>query len=204
MKSIIGLCIGVFLGAFAAYIYFINVNMAGAAGYVFAIIGGSSGIVGAMAYFFRTYYEHQLELVADKHKLKFSKTYQLRTDAISEIHGRLLDLYEAVKEFAGTGGSEEAGSAKWLEAVERVRIARNTFIDTIARRGLYMPKKLAKKTRALSGHFYGHHVRFTMLKSHPKEERSEEVKKWCDANEQLPALLEELEKEFTDVLGFTD
>lgn len=203
-QLIIGLCIGIFLGAFAAYLYFINVNMTGAAGYVFAIVGGLSGIMGAAGYFFRTHYEHQLELVADKHKLEFSKTYQLRTDAIAEAHGRLLDLYEAVGEFSSTGGSEEAGSPKWLKAAERIRVARNEFIDAMARRGLYMPKELAKKTRALSGTFYGHHVRFTMLKSHPEELRSEEVRKWCDANEQLPTLLVELEKEFTEALGFKD
>jgi hypothetical protein len=215
MKLIIGLALGLFVGAFAAYQYLISVKVADAAGYMFASFGGMAGIVGAACYFIRSHYEHKLKqastdyeyklgILTEKLKLRDSKTYQLRTDAIAEVHGRLIDLYDATYEFPSTGGSEPAGSEKWLEAVERIRVARNAFIDTMARRGLYLPEELAAATRKLSGNFYGHHVRLTMLKEHPDETRSAEVKAWCDENEQIPLRLKELEKQFTKTLGFID
>jgi hypothetical protein len=199
----VGLIVGLIIGFFATYIYFVSTNANAAGQKILGWVGGIAGIVGATAYFCQKYIEHRLGVESERLKIRFTKTYSLRADAIAEAHGKLLDLYEAVDEFQFNGG-REVGSEKWVAASNRINEARNNLIDFLARKQLYLPKPTTKKIRELLGKVYGSHLRYGMLKEYSKEERSAEVKKWLDEKEQLPVYLAQLEEDFRDALGFVD
>ncbi len=200
---LVGLCVGAAVGFFLAYLYFVSVTLSGAVERVFGFVGGSIGIIAAVAYACRTYVEYLLGVEADQKKIRFSKTYELRAEAISEAHGKLLDLYDATNEFPQTGGTE-TGSPKWMAASNRIGEARNSLIDFLSRKQLYLPKETATKIRKLLQVVYGSHIHYTLLKEFPQPERSEEVKNWLKTKEQIPTHLAKLEADFRSALGFVD
>jgi hypothetical protein len=198
----IGLFSGLLIGSLIAYLWFISMNMAGVAGYLLALVGGSGGLVAAIAYFCRQYVEYRLGIEAEETKIRFSKTYQLRAEAISEAHGRLLDLHDATSDFSMRGLINNSPERE--VAVTHINEIKNRLIDFLSRKQLYLPKATAAKIRELFQLVYGSHIRYTILKEHPAEERSAEVQKWLKANEQIPDYLAQLEDDFRKVLGFID
>jgi hypothetical protein len=199
----IGLVVGVIIGFFVTYLYFVSLNLTVAGQKFFAFIGGSVGIIAALAYFCRTYVEHRLGIEAERMKVRFSRTYELRASAIAEAHGKLLDLYDTVNDFQSTAG-HEAGSDQWLAASNRINETRNNLIDFLLRKQLYLPKATTAKIRSLFQKVYGSHLRYTMLKEYPQEERSKEIKSWLAEKEQIPVYLKQLEDDFRESLGFLD
>lgn len=200
----IGLAVGVVIGFFLVYLTFISANVGAAGQKVFGWVGGSVGIVAALAYFCRTYVQHLLGIESERMKIKFAKTYSLRADAIAEAHGKFLDLYQAVDEFQFTGG-RDVNSEKWHTAIHRINEARNNLIDFLSRKQLYLPKTTTAKIRDLFQRVYGSHLRYTMLKEESDtERRSLDVKNWLAEKDEMRAYLEQLENDFRDALGFLD
>jgi uncharacterized protein YggL (DUF469 family) len=204
----IGLVIGVVIGFFLAYLYFISTSASTMGQKVFAFVGGSAGIIAALTYFCRTYVEHRLGVESERVKIRFTKTYSLRADAISEVHGRFLDLYEAVNEFQFTG-SRDVNSEQWHTAIHRINAARDSLIDLLSRKQLYLPKTTTAKIRDLFGRVYGSHLRYTLLTEENSEAervelKSVELKKWLEEKDQMSAYLSLLEDDFRDALGFLD
>ena len=199
----IGLVVGVIIGFFVTYLYFVSLNLTVVGQKVFAFVGGSAGIIAALAYFCRIYVEHRLGIEAERMKVRFSRTYELRANAIGEVHGKLLDLYDIVNDFQFNAG-HEVGSDKWLAASNRINEARNNLIDFLLRKQLYLPEATTVKIRSLFQKVYGSHLRYTMLKEYPQEERSKEIKNWLDEKEQIPVYLKQLEDAFRESLGFLD
>ena len=191
------------IGFFLAYLYFISVNLSVSVEKVFGLMGGFVGIIAAIAYVCRTYVEYRLGIEAEQTKIRFSKTYELRADAISEAHGRLLDLHDATSDFSMRGFNIN-NSPEREAAVTHINEIKNRLIDFLSRKQLYLPKATAAKIRELFQLVYGSHIRYTILREHPDEERSAEVQKWLKANEQIPVYLSHLEDDFREVLGFID
>ncbi|HLX69007.1 MAG TPA: hypothetical protein VKV04_05195, partial [Verrucomicrobiae bacterium] len=158
-----GLAVGGVIGFFLAYLYFISTSANAMGQKLFAFVGGSAGFVAALAYFCRAYVEHRLGVESERMKIRFTKSYSLRADAIAEAHGKLLDLYEAVNDFQFNAG-RETNSEKWATAIHGVNAARNNLIDFLSRKQLYLPKPTTAKIRDLFQKVYGSHLRYTMLK----------------------------------------
>ena len=53
----IGLAAGLGIGFWGTYLYFISTSTAKAADKIFVIIGGATGILSALVYFFQKFYE---------------------------------------------------------------------------------------------------------------------------------------------------
>ena len=71
----VGLGVGVAIGFFLAYLYFISVNLSVSVEKVFGLMGGFVGIIAAIAYVCRTYVEYRLGIEAEQPKIRFSKPY---------------------------------------------------------------------------------------------------------------------------------
>ena len=136
-------------------------------------------------------------------KIRFTKTYSLRADAIAEAHGKLLDLYETVDGFQFEAGRKE-DSEKSNNAAHRVNAARDTLIDFLSRKQLYLPKTTTAKIRDLFLRVYGSHLRYTMLREYSDTERGQEVRKWMAEKDEMQAYLSQLEDDLRDALGFVD
>lgn len=200
----IGLAVGVVIGFFLAYLYFVSLSASAAGQKVFAFVGGSAGLTAAVAYFCRTYVEHRLGIEAERTKVRFSHTYELRANAISEAHGKFLDLYDAVNEFQFKAG-HDVNSVQWHDAIHRINGARDNLIDFLSRKQLYLPKTTTAKIRDLFGRVYGSHLRYTFMKEENSDaKRAVEVKNWLAEKDQMQAYLNLLEDDFRDALGFLD
>lgn len=194
---------GLLIGCLISYLVFASVNLSSAAGYAFNVVGGFTALVAAVSYFAKQLFEHKMELLAEQRKITFSKTYQLRADAISEAHGRLLDYQETIQMFS-TGGLNHQNNEVRHNAVTNINKLKDAYFDFMARRALYLPRATEKKVRDYFNRLYQYHLQYVFIKDHPPEERSVELKKWLETGEKMPDALKALEDDFRTVLGFTD
>lgn len=195
--------IGLLIGCLISYLVFASVNLSSAAGYVFNVVGGLTALVAAFSYFAKQLFEHKMEILAEQGKITFSKTYQLRAEAISELHGRLLDYQEAIQMFSMSGLNNQNNEAR-QSAVANINKLKDAYLDFMARRALYLPRDTKEKVREYFKRLHKYHLQYVSIKDHPPEERTVELKKWLEAGEKMPDALKALEDDFRTVLGFTD
>jgi hypothetical protein len=195
--------IGLLIGCLISYLVFASVNLSSATGYVFNVVGGFTALVAAVSYFAKQLFEHKMELLAEQGKITFSKTYQLRAEAIAEAHGRLLDYQEAIQMFSMSGLNHQNNEER-QNAVVNINKLKDAYFDFMTRRALYLPRATEKKVREYFTRLYQYHLQYVFIKDHPPEERSVELKKWLEAGEKMPDALKALEDDFRTALGFTD
>ena len=158
-------------------------------------------------------HKSELQTIVQKQQIQFSKLHQERAKVIKEIHGKLIELQDAVLDYHNlvVRPIEEADKKEEKERLRKERLYKALvgYHDYVISNSFYFEKTLFEKLRKFSNdlNYKNWHAQF--LKDQFKEDdrtlREQYREDWQQIQlsflNELPKVIEDLEDEFRELLG---
>lgn len=209
LLSWVGLvALGVAIGFWGTYLYFVSKSSADAGAKAFVFVGGASGIVSAFAFLIKTFVEHRLGIAAEQSKVIFAETYKLKAAAIIETYRLVSELKKELTAFISPTSTQMA-KEQWQQ--HRDIFGKALSAKWQAFNDYYEPKKLLfnRKTRETIEDLNKYYslaassfdMRAFVAASYEMRGQKPDLSHW---DVQVPPVLVALEEQFREVLGITD
>jgi hypothetical protein len=196
------LAAGIGTGSYFTYLFFTSANVPEAGKNLFGIIGGGAGVIAAIAYSIKTYGEHVLGLIAEKHRIVFANTYKLRADAIAEGYGLLLEFADRIEAFSHHG---RADTPEYKQASDALNKTKSAYLDLILLKGLYLPKETKNQIKAEYSFLHEWYMKFFRLPLMEQgEERQKVIGEFVEIKFKLRERHEQLGESLSKAIGFRD
>lgn len=159
-------------------------------------------------------YKANLQLEQNRFSIQFSKLHQERAEVIKQMHGKLIELHDAVLDYQNLIVRAEEDEENEKEAKDKLRKERfkkaiNDYHDYVIKNGIFFEKSLFNQLRKFSNdlHFKNWHADFLkdQLKNKFREDemtiREQYVQIRISFINESPKVIEALEDEFRGLLG---
>jgi len=175
-----------------------------------------SVVVGALAWIIRGVisqgfardiekYKAELEQQSFEHRERFSTIHQRRAEVIANLYGKIARTKSVTADLVGIF---QQGGQSLIEKKQKAAEIYNDMASYFYQNRLFLPKDTAAKAEKLIGTIREVLIEFDTAQMGNEEYKPDETGLWREAYERLrdevPPILEELEEEFKELLGFIE